>query len=383
MLMTDTSKATQTHTLLDYRAVIDKLGQGVLVFDSDDRLILDNPDGKLILGTILALIRSEGWSACSILLDARKLNGPSVNEIRTQVLKQSEPIRFHTLLGGAYTPCWAVAVQGTGSSIHTMITLEQPDWSALNELMTAFRDEASLAITSTAGHADLIIQLVKNRPAGITVDQLAKRVTGFAGIMATHMYRLQMLMDMLQRLEVIRTGKLATEVRQSRRKISLSDFVEDFLEELGDKSLADPSEKEDLRDRMTLQMPDGLLVAASKTHLTNILRDLLRNAVLYSPKAFPITLRATKTQQGTTIQLDIVDQGCGIRAKESDRIFAPFQRARQPQVIAEFGYGLSLYLVKAEIEAMGGRIWYESEEGVRTTFSLKLPAWQDTSQSKN
>jgi signal transduction histidine kinase len=379
--MTDSAKATQT--LLDYRAVIDKLGQGVLVFDSDDRLILDNPAAKIVLGTNLTLIRSEGWSACAMLLDARKLGGPSVNDIRSQALKASEPIRFHTLLAGAYTPCWAVAVQGTGKSIHTMITLEQPDWSALNELMSAFRDEATMAITSTAGHADLITQLVKNRPAGISVDKLAERVIGFAAIIATHMFRLETLMNMLQRLEVIRTGQLATEVRQNRRKISLADFVEDFLEELGDKSLADPSQKEDLRDRLTVQVPDKLLVAGSKSHLTNILRDLLRNAVLYSPKASPITLRATKTQQGSTIQLDIVDQGCGIRAKEADRIFAPFQRARQPQVIAEFGYGLSLYLVKAEIEAMSGRIWYESEEGVGTTFSLKLPTWQDAADVKN
>src|SRR5215468_1335657 len=99
--MTDSAKTT--NTLLDYRAVIDKLGQGVLVFDSDDRLILDNPAAKLVLGTNLTLIRSEGWSACAMLLDARKLGGPSVNEIRTQVLKQTEPVRFHTLLGGAYT----------------------------------------------------------------------------------------------------------------------------------------------------------------------------------------------------------------------------------------------------------------------------------------
>lgn len=378
--MTDSTKTTQTHSLLDYRAVIDKLGQGVLVFDSDDRLILENPAARQILGTNLSLIRSEGWSACAMLLDARKLSGPSVNEIRTQALKQNEPVRFHTLLAGAYTPCWAVAVAGTGTSVHTMITLEQPDWNALNELMSTFREEASIAITSTAGHADLITQLVKNRPAGITVDQLAQRVTGFAAIMATHMYRLQTLMDMLQRLEVIRTGQLATETRQNRRKISLSDFVEEFLEELGDKSLADPGQKEDIRDRLTLQVPDGLLVAASKTHLTNILRDILRNAVLYSPKDSPITIRASKTQQGTTLQLDIVDQGYGIRVKEADKIFAPFQRARQPQVIAEFGYGLSLYLVKAEMEAMSGRVWYESEEGVGTTFSLKLPAWQDAAE---
>jgi signal transduction histidine kinase len=56
----------------------------------------------------------------------------------------------------------------------------------------------------------------------------------------------------------------------------------------------------------------------------------------------------------------------------------PFQRSRQPQVIAEFGYGISLYLVKAELEAMGGRIWYASEEGVGTAMSLKLPSWVDS-----
>ena len=58
--------------------------------------------------------------------------------------------------------------------------------------------------------------------------------------------------------------------------------------------------------------------------------------------------------------------------------FAPFERARQPQIIAEFGYGLSLYLAKAEIEAMGGRIGFESQEGIGTAFSLQLPAGKST-----
>ena len=66
-----------------------------------------------------------------------------------------------------------------------------------------------------------------------------------------------------------------------------------------------------------------------------------------------------------------------MRAKEFDRVFMPFQRARQPQIISEFGYGLSLYLCKHEVEAMNGRMWFESEEGVGSTFILMLPLWRD------
>jgi K+-sensing histidine kinase KdpD len=75
----------------------------------------------------------------------------------------------------------------------------------------------------------------------------------------------------------------------------------------------------------------------------------------------------------------VIDEGYGIRAKEFERVFAQFQRARQPQIIGEFGYGLSLYLCKHEVEAMNGKIWFQSEEAVGTTFSFKLPAWREDS----
>jgi signal transduction histidine kinase len=264
-----------------------------------------------------------------------------------------------------------------------MIIIDRPDWTALTELMSTFRNEAGLAISSTAGHADLIKQLLDTAPKGASVEQLSKRVSGFANIIATHMFRLQVLMDLLQRLEMIRAGSLVNEVRKHRQKIALNDFVEDFLEELYDQTLLDPAETEDLHDRLKVQIPGSLTVAAAPAYLKSILRDLLRNAVLYSPPGTPIKIKATRTQQGSAVQIDVIDQGYGIRAKEADRVFAPFQRARQPQIIAEFGYGLSLSLAKAEIEAMGGRIWYESEEGVGSTFSIKFPAWRDSDHNES
>lgn len=358
---------------LDLRQLIDRMGYGVLVFDSADRLVMDNAAARAMLGPNLTLIRAEGWLAAAMLLDARRAEGPSADEIRARALRTGEPVRFHTLLTGAYIPCWAVSVAGNSGQLYTMISMEQTDWGALREFMSTFRTEARLAVESTRGHADLIMQLMRKRPPNMTADQLAGRIKGFAEIIATHMYRLEMLLDLLYRLEIIRTGQLPALVNRDRRKLKLAEFVEDFLEALIQEQPLDPIHSETLRDRLIVQIPSNVTVVASPEYLRKALHDVLRNAILYSPPSTPIILRATRLMPSDVVQIDVVDQGCGIRAKEADRVFAPFQRARQPQVMAEFGYGISLYLVKAELDAMGGRIWYESEEGVGTTFSIKLP----------
>jgi signal transduction histidine kinase len=358
---------------LDFRAVLDGLGQGVLIFDGSDRLVLDNVAARTILGANLVLVRAEGWRAAAMLLDSGHMERPPADEIRAKALRQAQPVRFHTFLAGAYTPCWATAIYGPGGTIYTMITIERPDWTAMTELTSTFRSEARMSITSTRGHAELIKQVIARRTERTTAEQLSKQVSGFAGIMAIHMYRLELLMDMLQRLEDIRTGHLAAVVRNNRKGIKLTAFLEDFLEEIMESPLLEaPDPEVDYRDRIQVDVPDGVVVLASKEHLTYLMRDILRNSLMYSEPDTPITIRATMAPKARNVQIDIQDAGYGIREKEAGRVFTPFQRARQPQILAEFGYGLSLYLVKMEIEAMGGKIWFSSEEGVGTTFSFKL-----------
>jgi signal transduction histidine kinase len=367
------SESKPTPPNLDLRRLIDRMGYGILVFDAADRLVMDNEAARVLLGPNLTLIRAEGWLAAAMLLDARRVEGPGAHDIRARALSSGEPVRFHTLLTGTYIPCWAVSVTGNDGQLYTLISMEQTDWVALREFMSTFRTEARLAVESTRGHADLIMQLMRKRPPGMTADQLAGRVKGFAEIIATHMYRLEMLLDLLYRLELLRTGQLPTLVNRDRRKIKLADFVEDFLESLIQEQPLDDIHSESLRDRLIVQIPSTLTVGASAEYLRKALHDVLRNAIIYSPKESPVILRADRLTPSDVVQIDVADQGCGIRAKEADRVFAPFQRARQPQIMAEFGYGISLYLVKAELDAMGGRIWYESEEGVGSTFSIKLP----------
>lgn len=364
---------------INSQAVLDGLGQGVLIFDSQDRLVLDNLAARTILGTDLKLIRAEGWKAASTLFNTRLSNpDEAIENVRSEALKSGRPVRFHIYRAGEYLPCWAAAVPGEGGEVYTMVTIEVPDWAAIHELMDKFREEVQTAAEATQGHTDLILQTIKNVKPKDTVEQVGKRVSGFVNLISTHMHRLERLTTMLERLENIRTGKLQELARANRKKIALSDFLEDFLEELVETKLLDPeTEQQDYRSRISVTVPDDLLIEASSAQLKAVLRDLLRNAIMYTMKASPIMVMAHSTGKNQSVQIDVVDEGYGVRTKEFERVFLPFQRARQPQIISEFGYGLSLYLCKHEVEAMGGKIWFESEEGVGTTFSFKLPAWRE------
>ncbi len=369
----------QAATQIDYRALIDGLGQGVLLFDASGNLMLDNLAARSILGQNLILIRAEGWPAMALLLDGPREGGPTMDQLREQALRSPTPVRFHTYFNGAYTPCWIAAIYGASGAMFTMIIIEKPDWTALTELMSTFRNEARMSLSATRGHAELVKQLLRKNEGNPAVKALSERVRGFTEIIATHMLRLQNLMDMLQRLEVIRIGELSKQVREGRRKIILLDYVEDFLEQFADEAMADPDMGGgDFRDRLTLNIPDHLHVYGSPMYFSYALHDLLRNAACYSEPGTEIILRAYEDATGNYVQFDIIDQGFGIRDKEQDRVFRPFQRARQPQIIGVDGYGLSLYLTKAEIESMGGRIWFDSTEGVGSTFSFKLPMYAPT-----
>lgn len=361
---------------LDLKTVLDSLGQGVLIFGKDGRLIMHNQAASTILGANLGIVRAQGWDAVSSLFNARRATADElVDAIRQRALETSKPVRFKVFLSGEYIPCWAAAVKASNDEMCTMITLDVPDWAAITMLVEKFRDEMQEAVESTQGHIDLINQTIKvSKEPG--AENLGKRIQGFTRLVSVHMHRVGRLIEMLKRMEEIRTGKIRESVRAALRKINLADFMEDFVEELDEIMLVDPeTEARDHRSRLKVTIPDNVVIAGATTYITRILHDVLRNAIMYSMVGTPVKIEAQI--KGQNAQINIIDEGYGIREKELERVFEPYQRARQPQIISEFGYGLSLYLCKNEVEAMNGRMWFESQEGVGTTFSLMLPLWQD------
>lgn len=111
---------------------------------------------------------------------------------------------------------------------------------------------------------------------------------------------------------------------------------------------------------------------ADPVRVEQVLLNLLTNAVRYSPGGGTITVSARPSAEGVGVR--VRDQGIGIPADKLERIFEKFYRVETPQVRGVRGSGLGLAICKELVEAHGGRIWVESQEGVGSTFSFTLPA---------
>ncbi len=365
-------------------AALNAMQQGVMLFNAEGDLVLENPFAEQLLGIEMSRIRRDGWGVCTTILDAgKKPDAPEIDTVRAQALEEMQPVHFNTTLEGAFIPGYIVPIHTTDDELLTMLCLETSDWTALTDLMGTFRNEARQTITATRGSAELISKLAVDRPKGMTTEQLAGRVLGFADMIIANIYRFEMLMDLLHRWEIILTGRLAEDIKTRVRRVELDDWFEDYLEAMLEQSQIDPEiDLIDYQERLVTNIPAELYVSASRYHLGTIIRDLLRNAILYSPNDAPIIVQAVPLPNERHIRIDVIDRGIGVREKEVPRVFMPFQRARQPHVISQFGYGLSLFLCKAEMEAMGGSITFNSEEGTGSVFSLLLLRWEATQETE-
>lgn len=365
---------------LDLQTLIDGMAHAVLLFDAEGRLRTANKAAQTLFDADFRLLRSEGWTAAAALLNSRA--DRNINVVQAEALASNRPVPFSIAYRGERLPCRASALKDQFGEPFLLVTAEQADWSPLKELFEHFLVETREAIVSTQGHADLIRQSLQKAKPGDSPEKLTKRISGFVRLISTDMTRGVRLLDLMARLHAVRLGTLRQQAQAGLRRVDVRTFIEDLMEELDSGGFIDPdTEAQDIRSRITLQFSGKPVAGASPAHLSAVLRDVIRNAIMYSMRATPITLQASA--DGDAVLITVTDAGYGIRASETERVFEPFARARQPQVIGEFGYGLGLYLCKHEVEAMNGRLWFESEEGVGATFSIKLPVWDAAADSRS
>lgn len=129
--------------------------------------------------------------------------------------------------------------------------------------------------------------------------------------------------------------------------------------------------------------PETLVVDIDIQRFEQVLGNLLSNAIKYAPEGGPIELTVQEMADDgarPSALLTITDHGIGIPTDQQTHLFTRFARAMNAKERGISGTGLGLYLSRELVERHNGRIWFDSQEGQGTTFSISLPLHIDDSQ---
>ncbi|MEO6350992.1 MAG: ATP-binding protein [Candidatus Limnocylindrales bacterium] len=122
---------------------------------------------------------------------------------------------------------------------------------------------------------------------------------------------------------------------------------------------------------LRVDVPEQLIARANPDHLAQVLANLLSNAVRYTPSGGSVVVRAERSR--TDILVSVVNTGATIPPQDLSRVFERFYRVEKSRDRGRGGAGIGLAIVKQLVEAAGGRVGVESDEG-RTRFWFSLSA---------
>jgi len=175
--------------------------------------------------------------------------------------------------------------------------------------------------------------------------------------------RLSRLVDDLQELSRVEAGSYRLDIHPVALSTLVDTTTKRLVHQFGEKQV-----------RLTRSLPADLpLVLADNDRITQVLTNLLGNALAYTPSGGEVTVSAAKT--GDEVLVTVKDTGFGIPAESLPHIFDRFYRVDKSRSrAAGGGSGIGLTIANALVEAHGGRIRAESRgENQGSTFTFTLP----------
>lgn len=202
---------------------------------------------------------------------------------------------------------------------------------------------------------------VENMLDGVTGDVNEKQAQYLRRIQVNIDRLTRMIVDLLD-LSRIESGRV--ELRQE--PISIVDWMNELVEGL--QSLA-TSRSVRIESHIGGTVPT---VHADRDKLTQILTNLIGNAIKFTPAGGHIAVEAHADNDNDFLQIRVSDTGCGIPHEELPKVFEKFFRGTTTTA-EDRGAGLGLAIVRSLVELQGGRIWVESAVGKGSSFYFTLP----------
>jgi signal transduction histidine kinase/GAF domain-containing protein len=365
------SEAQQREENSKNQAILQSLGEGVMVFDEQQQVVLFNPAAEQMLG-----------------IPASALAGQSLKNVRTQATAGGDTTRAEHVYTGLNDGLRLLDEQGRNhnrmlelSAPSQTIALNFAPWvgprgavygsvvvmrdvtreiesdRAKREFISSVSHELRTPLTSIKGYVDLLM-------LG-SAGQLSENQTAFLSVVKNNANRLMDLINDILEIGRIDSDKIVLNFDEVDIANMFADVLQTLRVQIDRKSMR-------VRAEVAERLP---VITADSKRITQVVLNLVSNAIKYTYAEGQILLRADLNPAGM-VQIDVKDNGVGISQEDQKNLFRRFQRFDNPLRDEAGGTGLGLSIAKSLVELHGGEMWVESEPGEGSTFSFVIPVSQ-------
>jgi signal transduction histidine kinase len=221
-----------------------------------------------------------------------------------------------------------------------------------SEFLASMSHELRTPLNAILGFSEVLLE----RMVGELND---KQEEYLQDVLSSGQHLLSLINDILD-LSKVEAGRMELELGEFSLREALANGLTMLRERATRQGIA-----------LSLEIEPGLdCIEADERKLKQVVFNLLSNAVKFTPDGGRIELSARRADDDAAIT--VRDNGIGIAPDDLERVFEEFQQVGPGAARAE-GTGLGLPLSRKFVELHGGRLWAESEVGVGSTFTVRLP----------
>jgi len=331
-------------------AILDGMLEGVLVVNQKGEVILAN-QALLHLFSTQTLYQGRGVLECfrnnelhSLISGVLESAQPSIKKFDMQQIDGERYLLVHAApLSNQGDLMGVVAVVSDISDVRKLETFRR-------EFVANVSHELKTPLTNIIGYSETL-------ESALDDPDMSKR---FLEKILKNASQLKLLVDDLLDLSAIESGRMQYKKTMVALKPLLMAIRSDYTDSIVSKKLS-----------LEVDIPDDLMVQADEQSLKQIFRNLLDNAIKYTPENGHVSLYTREAD--SHIKVVVRDTGIGVDEKDLKRIYERFFRAEQSRSRDMGGTGLGLSIVKHLVSAMGWDIEVRSKLGEGTEFTLLIP----------
>ena len=326
-------------------AVLNTMVDGVVVLDGERRAVLVNSAAEELLG--LARGQSLGGRFADLVRDDELLRIVAVSvELQAPQQAETDLLRQRRLVRAMAIPI------GRSSGGNVLVTLH--DLTQIRRVHTTRREFVTNVSHELRSPLASIKAIVETLESGALEER--ELAVEFLARIGRDVDRMTLLVNDLLELSRLESGYTQINLVP----VDIRPIIDDAVQTVGRRTAVDVSA------RMNGDLPPVL----GEGHMVwRVLTNLLENAVKATSDQGSVTVTASAEERSVVIS--VRDTGAGIGRDHLPHVFERFYKIDRSR--SDSGTGLGLAIVKHIVQAHGGEVGVESEEGVGTTFSFTLP----------